>query len=322
MKNFALPLLLTFFVACKQESKQSTTDVESKMLERMYVKNKSGAVLLDKPSEKGRVIDSVAFGAYFYDIYHENDTYYRIIKDQVPLFIEKNDLALPNQIMLDNEDLNKIHLYVKDTIRQKFNKPQIQNLGLTIGFTDEYNYKKAASEKVNFLIDSLDIPKKNGIITMRFPQGVVQLKDEFSDKEVKQMYHYRGYIPYLNAIIIEAFRDNKTAYIYFDKATINNSEYEGFVYLSPSKDKAIMVYSNPQEDYSLVSLYDVNSDKKLKLVSKIFYSYWFSTNALEDMFWSQDNLFYIKIKNKFNYWDSNSLQDEGYQYITLSIDSL
>lgn len=320
MKQYILLLLaLIITSACKQESKQESTEVQGKTLERMYIKNKNGAILIDKPSEKGKMIDSVAYGSYFYEIYHENDLYYRVIKDQVPLFVLKDHVGIASELTLDDKDLNMIHLYIDEQKQQKFNKPKYYNDSVSVRFTDVYNYNEAKKQKVSYLKDTLQIQKTNNSLILHFQKGVVHLQDTFSEKEIQQMYHYRGYDTYLDNLVIEEYNQGKTTYMYFDAKSGDYTDYEGVVYVSPTGKKAIVTYSNPQEEYTSLAVYELNEQKQFKLKYKLLYSYWLGTNQIDDKFWSADGYFYIKIKSKFDYWNVDSTETDDFQYIIVDV---
>ena len=105
-------------------------------------------------------------------------------------------------------------------------------------------YQEALRNKIDFLIeDTLAIVKKNGKLTFPCEHKTVYLKDQSDSVEdpFSTTYAYVGNVPILNQYLVFEDSEDFYAYIFIDKTTGKQTDFERFPFLSPDKKYIITI---------------------------------------------------------------------------------
>ena len=135
---------------------------------------------------------------------------------------------------------------------------------LSIDQISYQEYQEALRNKIDFLIeDTLAIVKKNGKLTFPCEHKTVYLKDQSDSVEdpFSTTYAYVGNVPVLNQYLVFEDSEDFYAYIFIDKTTGKQTDFERFPFLSPDKKYIITIGRAYEDLVGTISLYRIKSIK-------------------------------------------------------------
>lgn len=187
-------------------------------------------------------------------------------------------------------------------------------------------YQEALKHKVDFLIeDTLSIVKKKGILTFPCQHKTVYLKDQSDDFEnpFSTTYAYVGNMPALNQYLV--FEDSQDFYVYIfiDKTTGKQTEFQRFPFLSTDKKYIITVGRAYEDLVGIISLYRIESVKPLKINVLVDEStrWWAAYDYFDKqpIFFSKNGYLYASMNVVANFFDEKDELNPQRMYIKVKI---
>jgi len=235
-------------------------------------------------------------------------------------YIEKNDVGnweslkalITDEMLTRNIDING-----------KPNDSIAKYLAITQISYEEY--QEALKHKVDFLIeDTLSIVKKNGKLTFPCQHKKVYLKDQSDDFEnpFSTTYAYIGNMPALNQYLVFENSEDFYAYIFIDKTTGKQTEFQRFPFLSTDKKYIITVGRAYEDLVGIISLYRIESLKPLKInvlvdeSTKWWAAYDFDKQPI---FFSKNGYLYASMNVVANFFDEKNELNPQRMYIKIKI---
>lgn len=206
--------------------------------------------------------------------------------------------------------------YEKGTLLQNY---------LKVELISEAIYKRQKETAVNFLIhDTLNIKKVSGVTELPCENNMVTFVDKPNDEDTRCEFTYIGQIPELNKYVIAGSYWESGDIIFVDKNSGKKSEILDYPYLSQNKKFLICIYANPYDTTADLEFYGIEN-KNLKLIAAISFKDWmpvtyeFDKEKPDNMFWGNDNCFYLKALHSQAYWQENGMLNNKGQYLKIKI---
>lgn len=195
-----------------------------------------------------------------------------------------------------------------------------------------YEKKKTSSDHI--LYDTLNIVKKNGVISLPCKEKTVKLEDIDTDGDNMAMYKYLGQMPDFNAYLIYGLYFESFNYFLIDKTTGENiGSFGDFPALSPDKKLIVSIWGNIYDDVSEVGIYktekedtsenDTDSEEtgKFPIVCSYIFTKWLPLHVAygyeTDYFWGNDGYLYVRIQTAE--LSGQTLKEESRQYMRVKI---
>ena len=186
-------------------------------------------------------------------------------------------------------------------------------------------YQEALRNKIDFLIeDTLAIVKKNGKLTFPCEHKTVYLKDQSDNVEdpFSTTYAYVGNVPILNQYLVFEDSEDFYAYIFIDKTTGKQTDFERFPFLSPDK-KYIIIIGRAYEDLvGTISLYRIKSIKPFVIETLVNEdTKWWAAYDFdkEPIFFSKNGFLYAPMNVIPNFFDEHNNPNKQRMYIKIGI---
>jgi len=184
-----------------------------------------------------------------------------------------------------------------------------------------FQKKKTSSDYI--LRDTLDIVKKNGVITLPCKDQTVKYTDADTDNDSRAVYTYIGQMPDFNAYLIYGSYFESFGYFLVDKTSGEITNHFGdFPALSPDKKYIVWMWGNLYEDITEFSLIDVSQSKKeCPTLCAYYFTKWLPLHSAygyeTDYFWGNDGYLYVRIQT----WElsGQTLKDESRQYMQVKV---
>ena len=236
-------------------------------------------------------------------------------------YIEKNDVGnweslkalITDEMLTRNIDING-----------KPNDSIAKYLAITQISYEEY--QEALKHKVDFLIeDTLSIVKKNGKLTFPCQHKKVYLKDQSDDFEnpFSTTYAYIGNMPALNQYLVFENSEDFYAYIFIDKTTGKQTEFQRFPFLSTDKKYIITVGRAYEDLVGIISLYRIESVKPFKINLLVDEStrWWAAYDYFDKqpIFFSKNGYLYASMNVVANFFDEEDELNPQRMYIKIKI---
>lgn len=187
-------------------------------------------------------------------------------------------------------------------------------------------YQEALKYKVDFLIeDTLSIVKKKGILTFPCQHKTVYLKDQPDDFEnpFSTTYAYVGNMPALNQYLVFENSEDFYAYIFIDKTTGKQTEFQRFPFLSTDKKYIITVGRAYEDLVGIISLYRIESVKPFKINLLVDEStrWWAAYDYFDKqpIFFSKNGYLYASMNVVANFFDEKNELNPQRMYIKIKI---
>ena len=187
-------------------------------------------------------------------------------------------------------------------------------------------YQEALKDKVDFLIeDTLSIVKKNGKLTFPCQHKTVYLKDQPDDFEnpFSTTYAYVGNMPALNQYLVFENSEDFYAYIFIDKTTGKQTEFQRFPFLSTDKKYIITVGRAYEDLVGIISLYRIESLKPFKINVLVDEStkWWAAYDYFDKqpIFFSKNGYLYASMNVIANFFDEKNELNPQRMYIKIKI---
>ena len=187
-------------------------------------------------------------------------------------------------------------------------------------------YQEALRNKIDFLIeDTLAIVKKNGKLTFPCEHKTVYLKDQSDSIEdpFATTYAYVGNMPALNQYLIFENSEDFYAYIFIDKTTGKQTEFQRFPFLSTDKKYIITVGRAYEDLVGIISLYRIESVKPFKINLLVDEStrWWAAYDYFDKqpIFFSKNGYLYASMNVVANFFDEEDELNPQRMYIKIKI---
>ena len=326
MKYFLLFFLALLSTGCQlfqgQQQAGERVAAEAKQEEvfvpvekELYV-IKEGTIRDEDFKIKGEVY-SFSFGEKI-KIVAEGKEFYRTERGD---YIEKNNVgnwetlkaSITNEMLTRNTDING-----------KPNDSIAKYLAITQISYEEY--QEALKHKVDFLIeDTLSIVKNNGKLTFPCQHKTIYLKDQPDDFEnpFSTTYAYVGNMPALNQYLVFEDSEDFCAYIFIDKTTGKQTEFQRFPFLSTDKKYIITVGRAYEDLVGIISLYRIESVKPFKINLLVDEStrWWAAYDYFDKqpIFFSKNGYLYASMNVVANFYDEKDELNPQRMYIKVKI---
>ncbi len=314
--------------------------VDSPILKRVYVTNRSLVKLYSEPSDKSKVADTLSYADWL-DVIEILDGWCGVKHSEYRTFIEGPNVVSQwetakyyvktkftgefDDIELIAEDLNVIsyeHLYTgpsKDYFNY-YDNGKLQNEFVKVELTTKSIYESKRKDAVSYFIDDSDSIKKiKGVISLACENKIVKLKDDVKPEfdEGYTSNNYLGQLEAINSYLVRTDLYESSAY-----KIINREDGEVFSmidipYISADKSKMIVVSHDYYEGNSRVALYSLSSNKPT-LIAEFNYKNWIPSDKPNTMFWDTDGYFYFKANHSAITWKDEE-RNENYQYLRMRI---
>ena len=186
-------------------------------------------------------------------------------------------------------------------------------------------YQEALRNKIDFLIeDTLAIVKKNGKLTFPCEHKTVYLKDQSDNVEdpFSTTYAYVGNIPILNQYLVFEDSEDFYAYIFMDKTTGKQTDFERFPFLSPDKKYIITIGRAYEDLVGTISLYRIKSIKPFVIETLVNEdTKWWAAYDFdkESIFFSKNGFLYAPMNVIPNFFDEHNNPNKQRMYIKIGI---
>ena len=235
-------------------------------------------------------------------------------------YIEKNNVgnwetlkaSITDEMLTRNTDING-----------KPNDSIAKYLAITQISYEEY--QEALKHKVDFLIeDTLSIVKNNGKLTFPCQHKTIYLKDQPDDFEnpFSTTYAYVGNMPALNQYLVFEDSEDFYAYIFIDKTTGKQTEFQRFPFLSTDKKYIITVGRAYEDLVGIISLYRIESVKPFKINLLVDESTrWWAAYDFDKqpIFFSKNGYLYASMNVVANFFDEKDELNPQRMYIKVKI---
>ena len=196
---------------------------------------------------------------------------------------------------------------------------------LSIDQISYQEYQEALRNKIDFLIeDTLAIVKKNSKLTFPCEHKTVYLKDQSDSVEdpFSTTYAYVGNIPVLNQYLVFEDSEDFYAYIFIDKTTGKQTDFERFPFLSPDKKYIITIGRAYEDLVGTVSLYRIKSIKPFVIETLVNedIKWWAAYDFDKDpIFFSKNGFLYAPMNVIPNFFDEHNNPNKQRMYIKIGI---
>ena len=186
-------------------------------------------------------------------------------------------------------------------------------------------YQEALRNKIDFLIeDTLAIVKKNSKLTFPCEHKTVYLKDQSDSVEdpFSTTYAYVGNVPILNQYLVFEDSEDFYAYIFIDKTTGKQTDFERFPFLSPDKKYIITIGRAYEDLVGTISLYRIKSIKPFVIETLVNedIKWWATYDFDEDpIFFSKNGSLYAPMNVIPNFFDEHNNPNKQRMYIKIGI---
>jgi len=294
---------------------QKATPVEG---DNVFVINAEGASLYETPSTNHTAIGSLPHGlpvqiskitenfaivnAYIHQSIQKNGKTinqgnWRDVYTPITNLGNRSELQILPQFLFkataSNDQKSGTHK-TKTSILQQY---------LTIELITAKTFQEALKNKTDDFLDNSPIAKKeNNTITISDGKYHFSLQDNTNDESNSfSINTYIGFIPFLDAYLINQAQHAGEIYHLYDKATSKSTNaFYGFPYISPTKKHLIALDYNNREAATEIAIYNISNGKINPLEGKkdqlIGFSPYYNKDEKNPMrFWSSDNAYYIKV---------------------------
>ena len=186
-------------------------------------------------------------------------------------------------------------------------------------------YQEALRNKIDFLIeDTLAIVKKNSKLTFPCEHKTVYLKDQSDNVEdpFSTTYAYVGNVPILNQYLVFEDSEDFYAYIFIDKTTGKQTDFERFPFLSPDKKYIITIGRAYEDLVGTISLYRIKSIKPFVIETLVNEdTKWWAAYDFdkEPIFFSKNGFLYAPMNVIPNFFDEHNNPNKQRMYIKIGI---
>ena len=186
-------------------------------------------------------------------------------------------------------------------------------------------YQEALRNKIDFLIENtLAIVKKNGKLTFPCEHKTVYLKDQSDSVEdpFSTTYAYVGNVPILNQYLVFEDSEDFYAYIFIDKTTGKQTDFERFPFLSPDKKYIITIGRAYEDLVGIISLYRIKSIKPFVIETLVNEdTKWWAAYDFdkEPIFFSKNGFLYAPMNVIPNFFDEHNNPNKQRMYIKIGI---
>ena len=186
-------------------------------------------------------------------------------------------------------------------------------------------YQEALRNKIDFLIeDTLAIVKKNSKLTFPCEHKTVYLKDQSDNVEdpFSTTYAYVGNVPILNQYLVFEDSEDFYAYIFIDKTTGKQTDFERFPFLSPDKKYIITIGRAYEDLVGTISLYRIKSIKPFVIETLVNEdTKWWAAYDFdkEPIFFSKNGFLYAPMNVIPNFFDEYNNPNKQRMYIKIGI---
>ena len=186
-------------------------------------------------------------------------------------------------------------------------------------------YQEALRNKIDFLIeDTLAIVKKNSKLTFPCEHKTVYLKDQSDNVEdpFSTTYAYVGNVPILNQYLVFEDSEDFYAYIFIDKTTGKQTDFDRFPFLSPDKKYIITIGRAYEDLVGTISLYRIKSIKPFVIETLVNEdTKWWAAYDFdkEPIFFSKNGFLYAPMNVIPNFFDEHNNPNKQRMYIKIGI---
>ena len=316
MKHFII-FFLTLLAGCnlfqgQQQAGESAIVEERQQQEEVFVPVEKELYVIDKEERE----DYYLFGEKI-KISAEGNEFYKTDRGD---YIKKKDVGDWNTLKtkITGDDLTKnvdINGNSNDSISKYLSIDQISY----------EEYQEALRNKIDFLIeDTLAIVKKNGKLTFPCEHKTVYLKDQPDSVEdpFSTTYAYVGNVPILNQYLVFEDSEDFYAYIFIDKTTGKQTDFERFPFLSPDKKYIITIGRAYEDLVGIISLYRIKSIKPFVIETLVNeYTNWWAAYDFdkEPIFFHKNGFLYAPMNVIPNFFDEHNNPNKQRMYIKIGI---
>ncbi|MBM0653985.1 hypothetical protein JMN11_09950 [Capnocytophaga genosp. AHN8471] len=317
MKYFISFILTLLLAGCnlfqgQQQTEETVVEEAQKQQEEVFVPVEKELYVIDKEERE----DYYLFGEKI-KISAEGNEFYKTDRGD---YIKKKDVGDWNTLKtkITRDDLTKnvdINGNSNDRITKYLNIDQISY----------EEYQEALRDKIDFLIeDTLVIVKKNGKLTFPCEHKTVYLKDQSDSVEdpFSTTYAYVGNVPILNQYLVFEDSEDFYAYIFIDKTTGKQTDFERFPFLSPDKKYIITIGRAYEDLVGTISLYRIKSIKPFVIETLVNEDIkWWATYDFdkEPIFFSKNGFLYAPMNVIPNFFDEHNNPNKQRMYIKVGI---
>ena len=327
MKHITIIFVTSLLAGCnlfqgKQPAGESVAVEEKQQQEEVFVPvEKELYVIKDVVARYANLRDSVpslfAIMGDKFEIVAEGNEFYKTDRGD---YIKKKDVGDWNTLKtkITGDDLTKnvdINGNSNDSISKYLSIDQISY----------EEYQEALRNKIDFLIeDTLAIVKKNGKLTFPCEHKTVYLKDQSDSVEdpFSTTYAYVGNVPILNQYLVFEDSGDFYAYIFIDKTTGKQTDFERFPFLSPDKKYIITIGRAYEDLVGTISLYRIKSIKPFVIETLVNEdTKWWAAYDFdkEPIFFSKNGFLYAPMNVIPNFFDEHNNPNKQRMYIKIGI---
>ena len=315
MKLLILYISLFYLIGCNlfqgKQPAEGSAIVEEKQVET-FVPVEKELYVIDKEERE----DYYLFGEKI-KISAEGTEFYKTNRGD---YIKKKDVGDWNTLKtkITGDDLTKnvdINGKSNDSISKYLSIDQISY----------EEYQEALRNKIDFLIeDTLAIVKKNGKLTFPCEHKTVYLKDlpDSIEDPFATTYAYVGNVPILNQYLVFEDSGDFYAYIFIDKTTGKQTDFERFPFLSPDKKYIITIGRAYEDLVGTISLYRIKSIKPFVIETLVNEDIkWWATYDFDEapIFFSKNGSLYAPMNVIPNFFDEHNNPNKQRMYIKIGI---
>ena len=315
MKLLTLYISLFYLIGCNlfqgKQPAEGSAIVEEKQVET-FVPVEKELYVIDKEEQE----DYYLFGEKI-KISAEGTEFYKTNRGD---YIKKKDVGDWNTLKtkITGDDLIKnvdINGNSNDSISKYLSIDQISY----------EEYQEALRNKIDFLIeDTLAIVKKNSKLTFPCEHKTVYLKDQSDNVEdpFSTTYAYVGNVPILNQYLVFEDSEDFYAYIFIDKTTGKQTDFERFPFLSPDKKYIITIGRAYEDLVGTISLYRIKSIKPFVIETLVNEdTKWWAAYDFdkEPIFFSKNGFLYAPMNVIPNFFDEHNNPNKQRMYIKIGI---
>ena len=315
MKLLILYISLFYLIGCNlfqgKQPAEGSAIVEEKQVET-FVPVEKELYVIDKEERE----DYYLFGEKI-KISAEGTEFYKTNRGD---YIKKKDVGDWNTLKtkITGDDLTK-NVDINGNSNDHISKC------LSIDQISYEEYQEALRNKIDFLIeDTLAIVKKNGKLTFPCEHKTVYLKDQSNSVEepFSTTYAYVGNIPILNQYLVFEDSEDFYAYIFIDKTTGKQTDFERFPFLSPDKKYIITIGRAYEDLVGIISLYRIKSIKPFVIETLVNEdTKWWAAYDFdkEPIFFSKNGSLYAPMNVIPNFFDEHNNPNKQRMYIKIGI---
>ena len=315
MKLLILYISLFYLIGCNlfqgKQPAEGSAIVEEKQVET-FVPVEKELYVIDKEERE----DYYLFGEKI-KISAEGTEFYKTNRGD---YIKKKDVGDWNTLKtkITGDDLTK-NVDINGNSNNSISKY------LSIDQISYEEYQEALRNKIDFLIeDTLAIVKKNGKLTFPCEHKTVYLKDQSDSVEdpFSTTYAYVGNVPVLNQYLVFEDSEDFYAYIFIDKTTGKQTDFERFPFLSPDKKYIITIGRAYEDLVGTISLYRIKSIKPFVIETLVNedIKWWATYDFDEDpIFFSKNGFLYAPMNVIPNFFDEHNNPSKQRMYIKIKI---